>query len=197
MIFTIGLGVLTVKYPIGYKNLILKHSKEYEIDPYLVASVINVESKYDKNAVSIKDARGLMQIGPQTGQWASEVLGIDNYTPELLYDPDINIRIGTWYLNTLFKEFNGNMQLVLASYNAGSGNVRKWLKDDNCSLDGSTLSTIPFKETEDYVTRIDKNYKIYSTIYRKYIMNPNDKDTLYINLIHQIRKTFVKLLRTV
>lgn len=197
LLITLGLVAISIKYPIGYKNFILKYSQEYEIDPYLVASVINVESKYDKNALSIKEAKGLMQIGPQTGQWAAEVLGIENYHSDMLYEPEVNIRIGTWYLNTLFKEFDGDLNLVLAAYNAGSGNVNKWLQDERYSYDGANLSVIPFKETEDYITRINNSYKIYSRVYKTYILNPSEDDTLYINLIHNIRKIIIKLLRTI
>ena len=177
--------------------MIVEYSKEYDLDPYLVASIINVESKYDKDAISQKGARGLMQISPSTGKWASEVLGIDNYSEDILFDPETNIRIGTWYLDTLFKEFDYNLELVLAAYNAGSGNVSKWLKDEKYSNDRTSLSIIPFKETEDYLVRVNQSYKVYSTLYKKYIMNPSDKDSVYINLLHNIRKIIKEIIRNV
>ncbi|WMM23586.1 lytic transglycosylase domain-containing protein [Tissierella sp. MB52-C2] len=192
-----SLVVLTTKYPIGYKSAIVKYSNEYNLDPYLVASIINVESKYDKNAVSSKEAKGLMQIAPQTGQWASEVLGIENYNEKMLFDPEINIRIGTWYLNNLFTEFNQNLDLVLAAYNAGSGNVNKWLDNDEYCKDGVELSVIPFKETRDYLVRIKDNYKVYSSVYKEYIMNPTEKDSLYINLLHNIKRVIKELVRNI
>jgi len=182
------LGVITTKYPIGYKSLIIKYSNEYNVDPFLIASIINVESRYNKDAVSKKDAKGLMQIGPNTGEWASEVLNIDNYSGEKLFDPEINIRIGTWYLNTLFKGFNEDLNLVLAAYNAGSGNVNKWLSNKDYSIDGTNLTNIPFKETEEYLVKVENNYKVYSRLYKRYIMNESQKDYFYIDLIHYIRK---------
>lgn len=184
----VGLSYLAIKYPIGYEALIVKYSKEYNIDPYLVASIINVESKYDAQAISIKEARGLMQISPQTGKWASEVLRIDNYSENLLYDPEVNIRIGTWYLSVLFNEFDNNLDLVLAAYNAGSGNVNKWLTNTEYSIDGCSLTSIPYKETEDYLEKVKGNYKVYSTIYRNYIINSTNENYLYIKLIINIRK---------
>jgi len=189
----IGLGFLTTRYPIGYRGSIVKYSKEYQIDPYLVASIINVESKYDKYAVSSKEARGLMQIGPPTGKWASEEIGIENYDEDLLFDHDINIRIGTWYINRLFQEFDGNLDLVLAAYNAGSGNVNKWLLDEDISRDGVNLHKIPFKETEDYLVRIKNSYKVYSKVYKKYLLNSDDEDSFYINLLHNIRRTLKEI----
>lgn len=197
IIVTIGLVLLTTNYPIGYKSIIVEYSKEYNLDPYLVASIINVESKYDKDAISQKEAKGLMQIAPQTGKWASEVLGLENYNEDILFDPETNIRIGTWYLSTLFKEFNNNLDLVLASYNAGSGNVNKWLSDEKYSNDKTSLVTIPFQETEDYLLRVRKNYKIYSIVYKKYMMNPSDRDSFYINLLHNIRKIIKEIIRNV
>jgi len=183
-----GLSYLAIKYPIGYESIIVRYSNEYNVDPYLVASIINVESKYDTNAISNKEARGLMQISPQTGKWASEVLRIDDYSVDDLFDPEINIKIGTWYLSVLLKEFNGNINLVLAAYNAGSGNVNKWLNNTEYSIDGNSLSNIPFKETEDYLERVKDSYRIYSTVYKSYIINSTNDNYFYIKLINNIRK---------
>ena len=197
LVVSIAFVVMSAKYPIGYKTMIVKYSEMYELDPYLIASIINVESRYDKNATSPKNARGLMQIGPQTGEWASQVLGIENYTEELLFDPEVNINMGTWYIRTLFKEFNGNLDLVLAAYNAGSGNVNKWLNDEEYCSDGANLSKIPFKETEDYLEKVKKGYNIYSTVYKRYIMSPNENDSFYISLLHNIKRTLEQFIGSI
>lgn len=152
-------------YPINYKTQISTYSKKYNIDPFLVAAVIRVESKYNKNALSTKGARGLMQIAPVTGRWAASEIGILNYREELLYDPEINIQIGCWYLSKLKNQFNNNLELVLAAYNGGSGNVSKWLNDSNYSDDGKSLKYIPFKETELYIKKVTKTYDIYMKLY--------------------------------
>lgn len=178
---------MSIKYPVGYKDIIIKRSNEYDLDPYLVASIINVESSYEPNAISPKEAKGLMQISPQTGKWASEVLEIEDYIEENLFNPEINIRIGTWYLNRLFKEFNQDLDLVLMAYNAGSGNVNKWLNNKEYSKDGVNIDNIPFKETKNYVERINKNYKVYKLIYGRYFENVNEENS-YINLINNIRR---------
>lgn len=156
---------LKIVYPIHYRSLIEKYSKEYNLDPLLVASIIRAESKFDEKAVSSKGAKGLMQISSMTGKWASEELGIKNYTEELLFNPNINIKIGCWYLSILNKEFNNNLFLVLAAYNGGSGNVNKWLKDIRYSDDGVTLKDIPFLETKAYVKKVHKNLKMYKYLY--------------------------------
>lgn len=179
---------LTLKYPIGYAYYINKYSNEYDLDPCLVASVINVESKFDNYAKSPKEARGLMQISPGTGQWASEVLGIEDYEEGLLYDPETNIRIGSWYLNNLNNEFSGDIDLVLAAYNAGSGNVKKWLLNPEYSTDGRTLDKIPFKETEDYLERVRKSQEVYSTIYKSKILNAEEDSKNYVSFLHKVKK---------
>lgn len=190
---TLGLVFLATRYPIGYRSAIVKYSREYQVDPYLVASIINVESKYDRYALSSKEAKGLMQIAPQTGEWASEVLGIENYNGDMLFDTDTNIRIGTWYIDRLFKEFDGKLDLVLAAYNAGSGNVTKWLADEELCSDGINLDSIPFKETEDYLIRVKNSYKIYSNVYKKHLLNSDDEDSFYINFLHNIRRTLKEM----
>lgn len=157
--------LLRILYPIHYRQLIEKYSAEYNLDPYLVAAIIRTESKFNEKARSRKDAKGLMQIAPITGEWAARDLNLENYSEEMLYVPEINIRIGCWYIDKLRTEFDGRLQLMLAAYNGGSGNVNKWLKDPKYSVDGVTLKEIPFGETKLYVEKVLKSYKIYSIIY--------------------------------
>lgn len=180
--------ILTLIYPLGYRQEIVEYSSLYNLDPILVATVINVESNYNKNAKSHQDARGLMQVGPQTGEWGAAELGISDYTAESLYKPDVNIRIGCWYLDKLNKEFNSREEIVLAAYNAGSGNVKKWLANPEYSEDGSNLTAIPFKETSDYIQKIDKRYELYSNIYSDIIYEDNRFMDLYFELIVKSRK---------
>ena len=152
-------------YTLKYNEFISKYSAEYSLDPYLVAALIKAESNFDNNAKSQKDAYGLMQITAKTGQWAAEEMKISNFNYDLLYDPEFNIKMGCWYLSNLKKQFNGNMDVVLAAYNGGRGNVQKWLNNKEHSSNGSSLDYIPFKETDKYVKRVNTNYKIYKFLY--------------------------------
>lgn len=152
-------------YPIHYNKLIEKHAKNYDIDPYLVAAIIRNESKFNRYAVSQKESRGLMQIAPVTGRWASEMLEIENYSEDRLFEPDLNIQIGCWYLNMLNNEFNNNLVLVITAYNAGSGNVKKWLRDPQYSRNGKQLDEIPFMETKIYLKKVLRDYRIYKRVY--------------------------------
>lgn len=158
-------------YPIKFKEEISIYSEKYNVDPFLIAAIIRVESKYNKNALSPKMAKGLMQIAPITGKWAASELGIKNYEEELLYDPKINIEIGCWYISKLKSQFNSNIELVLAAYNGGSGNVTKWLANSDYSDDGENLKYIPFKETELYIKKVLKTYNIYKKLYSESFFN--------------------------
>ncbi|MGL5329149.1 MAG: lytic transglycosylase domain-containing protein, partial [Peptostreptococcaceae bacterium] len=128
-------------YPKKYSIYVEKYSKEYDLDENLVYSVIKAESKFDKDAVSRKGAKGLMQISDITRDWAIEELELGKID---IFDPETNIKIGCWYLRKLYKQF-GDLDLVIAAYNGGSGNVRKWLGNESYSKDGR-LFNIPFPE---------------------------------------------------
>jgi soluble lytic murein transglycosylase len=152
-------------FPLKYSDYVLWYSKINSIDPYLVFSVIKAESGFNSTAVSKKNARGLMQISEKTGRWGAESLKIDNYNIELLFDPEINIMIGCWYLNNLMQEFNNNTDLVIAAYNGGSGNVRKWLNNKDYSISGEKLEKIPFGETRRYLNKVKRYCYIYKKLY--------------------------------
>lgn len=180
--------IVSFVFPLAYRDEINRYSEIYDLDPFLVAAVIKVESGYNKDATSNKDAKGLMQIGPTTGKWAAEVLGVDDYKEEMLFDPQINIRFGTWYIRQLKGEFNEDMDLVLAAYNAGSGNVTNWLMDERYSTDGEMLSYIPFEETRNYLEKVHFNQRAYGLIYRNMMHMPSGDSSLYFDIVVTIRE---------
>ena len=184
----VGGIIVSFIFPLAYREDINRYSEIYDLDPFLVAAIIKVESGYNKDAISNKDARGLMQIGPTTGQSAASVLGVENYKEQILFEPQVNIRFGTWYLRQLKGEFNEDLDLVLTAYNAGSGNVTNWLKDDRYSSDGESLSYIPFEETRNYLEKVKLNHKAYSIIYRNFMEMPSNESSLYFNLVVTFRE---------
>ncbi|MBQ3131300.1 MAG: lytic transglycosylase domain-containing protein [Clostridia bacterium] len=153
-------------YRLLYPDIVMEMSAEYQVDPYLVAAVIHCESSNNKEAVSPVGAMGLMQIMPDTGGWIAEKLEMEGFDQQQLFEPEINIRFGCWYLDYLSKKFNGNRTSVLAAYNGGPGNVEKWLADDRYSADGQ-LTDIPFPETERYIEKVQRAYEKYLTLYKK------------------------------
>lgn len=167
LILVVFLSVTPIKkaiYPLRYEDIIVKYSNEYQLDPYLVMAIISAESRFDANANSHKDAMGLMQVTEQTAKWCVDRFDLD-ISSENLYNPDTNIHIGCAYMDFLIDVFDGELQTAVAAYNAGQGNVKKWLADKTYSSDGKTLSDIPFEETKNYVEKVMKRYKTYKQMY--------------------------------
>lgn len=152
-------------YPIEYKEIVFKYANEYNVDPYLVAAIIKTESNFKPQAKSPQGAIGMMQIMPETGAWVSSQINLTNYSKSKLNDPEVNIKIGTWYISSLKKEFNDDMILALAAYNGGRGNVKDWLDKKQWTGEHATIDQIPFPETRKYVKKVLKNYKKYRWIY--------------------------------
>lgn len=152
------------QYPIKYEHFVEKYSNEYGLDKYLVYAVMRTESRFDKFAVSNAGAKGLMQITDETGEDCARRLRITGYSDDALFDPEINIEIGCYYLKGLLDKYD-NVNNALAAYNGGPGNVDKWLLDPSY-VDGSgTLVNIPFKETRNYVVRVNEAREMYKSIY--------------------------------
>ena len=146
-------------YPLKHKEIIKKYADIYNFSPEFVASVINTESSFNKMAVSGKGAVGLMQLLPATAQWIAEKEGID-YSYQSLFDAEYNINLGLCYLSYLKDKFDV-VDTAVVAYNAGEGNVIKWLEDKEYSPDGKVLTKIPFKESENYLKRINNSIGIY------------------------------------
>jgi soluble lytic murein transglycosylase len=106
-----------------------------------------------------------MQLMPDTAEWIAGQLGDKNYSLDNLHEPDRNIRYGTWYLAELEKEFKGNDVLALAAYNAGRGNVKSWMEENDWNYEFHDINAIPFKETRDYVRQVIGDRKKYRELY--------------------------------
>ncbi len=167
IIFSVNLAGYALKqiFPTNYSNYVVKYSEEYGLNKNLVYSIIKAESSFNPKAVSHRNAKGLMQIMDSTGEWAAEKIKIKDFESSMLFEPDTNIRIGCWYISKLINQYDQNVELALSAYNAGSGNVAKWLKDTDISINGKTLDRIPFKETENYVKKIKRYNYIYKKLY--------------------------------
>jgi soluble lytic murein transglycosylase len=156
---------ITLFYPQPHRELVVATACEYNIDPYLVFAIIRAESKYQTGAESSVGAKGLMQIMPETARWIAGQLGMTNFDPNQLEDPEINIRMGCWYIANLNKEFDGRTSIVIAAYNAGRGKVKEWVVSDKWDGSFQELERIPFPETREYVHNVLKNYEAYRAIY--------------------------------
>ena len=154
------------KYPRIYSEFVQKYSDAFGVPESIIYAVLKAESDFDKNAVSSSDppALGLMQLTEETYEWVSSYLLKEPVSAFSIYDPDTNIRNGTRYLAYLYVRFD-SWDTAFAAYNAGPGNVKKWLEDPECSDDGKTLKYIPFKETRNYVKRVNDFKKHYDKLY--------------------------------
>lgn len=157
--------ILEQIYPLKYEKQVEKYSAEYGLDKLLVYAIIKAESDFDENANSISGAKGLMQMMEGTVQDVVNSLGLDNDKTYNLYDAETNIMLGTKYFSELLENYNNNQYLALAAYNAGTGNVKKWIEKGIIKEDGSDIENIPFKETNIYVRKILQNYRIYQELY--------------------------------
>ena len=155
------------QHPLYYADTITAYADAQELDPALVAAVILCESSYDPKAESRLGARGLMQLMPDTAEWVAHKLGEDgaDYSFDNLYDPQTNIRFGTWYLGYLSRRFNGDATKIVCAYHAGQGNVDSWLKNPQYSSDGVTLDVIPTQDTATYASRVLRARDIYRKYY--------------------------------
>ncbi len=158
-------SILKKFFPIQYSQSVMKYSTKYNVDPYIIYSIIRVESKFNPYAKSNKGASGLMQITPQTGEYIANLLNIDKLDENFLYNPDLNIQLGCFYFSKLYSDFNSDIDSALAAYNGGSGNVTKWISKNDNGEKFLDVNKIPFNETKNYVLRVKKTYKIYKFLY--------------------------------
>ena len=144
-----------LRYPIAYEHVIAGHARNYDLDPALLAAVVYKESKFDPDARSRAGAIGLMQLLPSTAKGIAVHTGGNRFTVGDLYDPEINVRYGAFYLRRLLRKY-GDARLALAAYNAGQRNVDAWLAEGGA---------IRFQETREYVEDVLELREIYGRAY--------------------------------
>ena len=142
-------------YPLRYASIVRGHAAHYDLNPALLAAVIESESKFDATARSSAGAVGLMQLQPATAEGIAKYTGGAKFELSDLDDPEINVRYGAWYLHHLVQKY-GDERLALAAYNAGQENVDRW----RAAGEG-----IQFPETRAYVSRVERLKDIYRRAY--------------------------------
>ena len=152
-------------YPKEYSEYVYKYSEENNIDPLLTFAIIKAESNFNPEATSNSNAIGLMQVLETTAKEVMQNKIEGNFSKEILFNAEDNIKIGTTYFAYLLDKYNGNIALALTAYNAGIGKVDNWIETGIIKEDGSDIENIPYKETNNYVRKILRDYKIYKEIY--------------------------------
>ena len=144
-----------IRYPLHYEQIVRGHARNYNLDPALLAAVIYQESKFRANAKSSSGAIGLMQLRPQTAEGIAIRTGGTHFQVSDLYNPEINVRYGSWYLRHLLDKY-GDEKDALAAYNAGQRNVDEWRAEGK---------DIQFPETRAYVDRVEHLKGVYARAY--------------------------------
>lgn len=154
--------VLKKLYPKKYNEYVEQYAKEYNLNENIVYAIIKNESNFDKDISSNKGAIGLMQIMQETGNEVANRINIESAN---LLDAKTNIQIGTRYFSELYQKYN-NTNLALTAYNAGTGNVDKWIESGIIKSSGEDIENIPYKETNMYVRKVIQTEKIYEVLYK-------------------------------
>jgi soluble lytic murein transglycosylase len=144
-----------IRYPLHYEQIVRGHARNYDLDPALLAAVIYQESKFRADAKSSSGAIGLMQLRPQTAEGIAIRTGGTHFRVADLYNPEINVRYGSWYLRHLLDKY-GDEKDALAAYNAGQHNVDEWRAEGK---------GIQFPETRAYVDRVEHLKHVYARAY--------------------------------
>ena len=151
-------------FPLPYKDVLFRSARVHSLDPYQVAGLIRQESEFNPGAKSHANAYGLMQLIPSTGRMMGRRQGVRVRTAAL-FDPNMNIRLGTEYLRGQLDSWSGDWTQTLAAYNAGPGRVREWLSWSNYREPAEFVESIPFSETREYVQAVLRNADMYRAIY--------------------------------
>ena len=157
-----------VVYPLNHLDIVKEETAKNNLDPYLVMGIIKTESGFQKYATSNKNAKGLMQIMDTTASDINNQINIVDDINGNLYDENVNIAIGCKYFSNLVNKYNGNYYLAICAYNAGMGNVDKWIDQGiiDSNLDEYKEVEVPFDETEKYLKKVLTSYEMYKRLYK-------------------------------
>jgi soluble lytic murein transglycosylase len=155
-------------FPVAYLDEVSESAALYDVNPYLILAMIRVESNFKHNSLSAKGAVGLMQLMPDTAAWANVESRLRLDSRAYIDEPKANILLGTWYLAWLLNRYDQDMIQAVVAYNAGQGNVDRWI---NAGIwDGSEyrLDQVPIGETRHYAARVLYYFGRYQEIYEGY-----------------------------
>jgi soluble lytic murein transglycosylase len=183
-------------YPLAFENIVNHFSSEFGIEREFVWAIMRAESFFKADISSPVGAKGLMQLMPHTASQVSRLLGDEAFDTKLLTRPEVNVRVGTRYLQRLSKKFKGQIPLMAAGYNAGPHRVKSWLSNFGHLEMDEFIEHIPFKETRKYVKKVTRNYAIYKQLYAQELNSVawiNKAIDVPPNIQHTARETWEKL----
>ena len=166
--------ILKERFPYYYDSIVLKNTQNTKIEPELILALMKQESTFDFNAHSWANAYGLMQLIPSTAREMAALKKIELKENKQLFDPELNIKLGTHYLKQLSKRFKGKKELVLAAYNAGPHRVKRWKKMPGSDQMDVFIENVEYSQTRDYVRKVMKNYWAYKLLQNNFQIKTND-----------------------
>ncbi len=152
-------------FPIPYRTDLERYSKQNGLDPFLMAALIRQESEFNPKVISRANARGLTQILPSTGRELSRRLKVKPYSTAQLFQPALNLQLGTLYLKSMSDTLGGRQEVALAAYNAGLTRARDWLSWGDFREPAEFIETVPFTETRNYIQTVLRNADVYRRLY--------------------------------
>lgn len=153
-------------YPIRYEQPVQQWAAEYGVDPYLVYAVIRTESGFRPGAESAAGARGLMQMTDETFEWiAGKIAPEAPYTFDDLFEPEVAIRFGVYFLSLCLERYEGDVATAAAAYHSGWGTVDGLLEQVEYSQNGVHLTSFPYDQMHNYVRKITSSYSRYLALY--------------------------------
>jgi soluble lytic murein transglycosylase len=152
-------------FPMPYRPELTADAKAHNLDPNLVAGLIRQESEFNPDAVSPANADGLMQVRPGTGAQFARAAGIRSFTSRMLFQPEVNLKIGTAIFRSMLDKNGGSVEQTLASYNAGPNRAAEWITWNTYREPAEFIESIPFTETRDYVQSVIRNAEMYRRLY--------------------------------
>src|SRR4051794_2022061 len=147
-------AVREITLPLRHEDIIRQQAREKGLDPALIAAVIDAESRFRDGQTSAAGAEGLMQLAPATARYIARKSGGTQFVVDDLGTPQVNIAYGAYYLRYLLSRYDGNVDFALAAYNAGEGNVDRWISAARSHQRALTVTAIPYSETRGYVQRV-------------------------------------------
>lgn len=157
--------LLRILYPFPYRALVEAEAVEKNLDPFVVAALTRQESLFTARISSPVGARGLMQVMPQTGAEVARGAQIPDWDPELLFEPEINVHLGTLYLAEQMERYDADLPSVFSAYNAGPHRIDVWKEFPEYGDRELFTERIPFRETRDYVKILSRNIELYRGLY--------------------------------
>jgi soluble lytic murein transglycosylase len=152
-------------FPMPYRDSLESTSRSRELDPFVVAALIRQESEFNPRAVSRAKAYGLTQVLPSTGREISRRAGVSNFSTPMLFEPEVNLRLGTYYLKSMLDQHGGRWEHTLAAYNAGKSRVNTWVTWAEYREPAEFIETVPFTETRNYIQIVLRNAYVYRRLY--------------------------------